>query len=304
MDMNPDFNKIVYFLKVSEKKNFSEAARELYISPQALNKQITLLEKELGEKLFHRTTRSMQLTEFGRFFCNQMLPVHQLYKMAVRDIEYYLNNEERILKIIFFQGMSKRHIVLPIMNELMVLLPDTQMELGAVEMDQAFEEVRSGKADLAITYAHEYEDAGDLGQIPIMKVPAAIVISYYHPWMVKEKITKEDMAAMPVLYLKRDKGPDTRGFYNDLKASAYHFTSTYNSMLAKLEAGKEYGVFPAMFENLEGDGFRAIELPETYAFDYTISVFYRKDNKFSDIITSLDFLADEIQEIWNKKKLI
>ena len=40
----PDFQKIQYFIKVASTLNFTKAAQELYISPQALNKQIARLE--------------------------------------------------------------------------------------------------------------------------------------------------------------------------------------------------------------------------------------------------------------------
>ena len=48
--------------------HFQSAADELFISQSTLSKHIAALEKELGQKLFHRTTRQVELTDFGRAF--------------------------------------------------------------------------------------------------------------------------------------------------------------------------------------------------------------------------------------------
>ena len=82
--MPADFNRIAFFLQVCESGSISKAAEHLYISPQALNKQMRVLEQELGEKLFQRTGRKLTLTGFGIFFRDQMRPVYQLYQTARR----------------------------------------------------------------------------------------------------------------------------------------------------------------------------------------------------------------------------
>jgi len=56
------------FVKVAETHSFSEAARRLRLSKSLVSRQIAALESELGARLFHRTTRSMTLTEAGRSY--------------------------------------------------------------------------------------------------------------------------------------------------------------------------------------------------------------------------------------------
>lgn len=53
------------FLKAAELGSFSEAARRLYISPSAVIQQIGALERELGVRLFDRTSQGVQLTRAG-----------------------------------------------------------------------------------------------------------------------------------------------------------------------------------------------------------------------------------------------
>lgn len=285
--MNLDFNKIIYFLKASEKLNFSEAAKELYISSQALTKQITTLENELGEKLFIRTTRSIKLTDFGKVFRNQMLPVKSRFDEAQYEIMKYLNRTEKKLRIDFFTAVSKQYTLLPIVNELMVKLPDVRIEIEAVEMDDTIEDIRSGKSDLAITQFIEYERCEDLEVIPLITMPASIIVSLYHPWVIKTSITKEDMEQMPLLLYSRRQEESPDSFYRHVKAADYHYTSNYNAMLATLELGRDYAVFPKMFENINQYHFKYFDLPKEYRFDCSVVLVYKKDNRFSSVFETL-----------------
>ncbi len=56
------------FVKVAETQSFSEAARRLNTSKSAISRNVGALEAELGARLFHRTTRSLALTEGGRAY--------------------------------------------------------------------------------------------------------------------------------------------------------------------------------------------------------------------------------------------
>ncbi len=54
------------FIRVAETGSFSAAAVKLRSSKSAVSRLIGALETELGARLFHRTTRSLTLTEVGR----------------------------------------------------------------------------------------------------------------------------------------------------------------------------------------------------------------------------------------------
>jgi DNA-binding transcriptional LysR family regulator len=54
------------FVRVAEAQSFSQAARRLRSSKSAVSRNVGALEAELGVRLFHRTTRSLALTEAGR----------------------------------------------------------------------------------------------------------------------------------------------------------------------------------------------------------------------------------------------
>jgi DNA-binding transcriptional LysR family regulator len=60
------------FVKVSETKSFTEAAARLGQSKSAMSRHISALEAELGARLFHRSTRTLALTEAGQSYYERM----------------------------------------------------------------------------------------------------------------------------------------------------------------------------------------------------------------------------------------
>lgn len=59
-------SKLILFADVIDSGNFSKAAKRRAVNRSLVSKQITALEKHLGVRLLHRTTRSLSLTDAGR----------------------------------------------------------------------------------------------------------------------------------------------------------------------------------------------------------------------------------------------
>ncbi|MGL6275334.1 LysR family transcriptional regulator [Aeromonas dhakensis] len=70
-----ELRSITTFVHTAELGSLSKAAEAQQISPQAASKALGQLESYLGVRLFHRTTRSMSLTEEGNdFWSRRSLP--------------------------------------------------------------------------------------------------------------------------------------------------------------------------------------------------------------------------------------
>lgn len=61
-----NYHHLHYFWAVAKEGNLTRAARQLHVSPSALSAQIKQLEAELGQLLFHRSGRTLALTEAGQ----------------------------------------------------------------------------------------------------------------------------------------------------------------------------------------------------------------------------------------------
>ena len=56
---------IAVFVQVVESGSFSDAARRLGSTPSSVSRSVSRLERQLGSKLLHRTTRKLRLSEAG-----------------------------------------------------------------------------------------------------------------------------------------------------------------------------------------------------------------------------------------------
>ena len=58
-----DIRILRYFIAVAEEGNITKAAARLHVSQPALSTQLAALEDELGQRLFERGARGIELTE-------------------------------------------------------------------------------------------------------------------------------------------------------------------------------------------------------------------------------------------------
>jgi len=66
--VNLDLNHVQAFVTAADTLNFGRAARQLHLTQQGLSHRITRLEQVLGERLFRRDARGVELTAAGRRF--------------------------------------------------------------------------------------------------------------------------------------------------------------------------------------------------------------------------------------------
>lgn len=76
MDINYELYKVFYH--VASSLSFSEASKQLFISQSAVSQSIKTLEKKLGQPLFIRSTKKVQLTSAGKVLLKHIEPAMNL----------------------------------------------------------------------------------------------------------------------------------------------------------------------------------------------------------------------------------
>nr|WP_216691268.1 LysR family transcriptional regulator [Enterococcus innesii] len=98
------------FITLTKYKNYSLAAEECYISQSTLSKRIKRLEHQLGVPLFERTTKSVELSEYGEVFKPYAEKMLSLENECFQELHSMLPKNQNTLIIGAIPSLAKYHL--------------------------------------------------------------------------------------------------------------------------------------------------------------------------------------------------
>lgn len=123
-----ELRSITTFVRTVELGSLSKAAEIQQISPQAASKALGQLEQYLGVRLFHRTTRSMSLTEEGRRFLEAARPSLAGLQQALQGARQIKEDIAGPLRIVGPRTVLQP-IIGPVLDEYCRLYPEVQPDV-------------------------------------------------------------------------------------------------------------------------------------------------------------------------------
>lgn len=135
-----EISQIRTLVLVSQLGSLAAAARTLNISPAAVSKQLTCLEKELGVLLLIRSTRRVEFTEIGVNYCVQCQRILEEVDTAANLISGAKKTPHGSLKIFSGRHFAAAYIV-PYLQKFLTRFPEIEvcLELGERIPDLEFE---------------------------------------------------------------------------------------------------------------------------------------------------------------------
>lgn len=120
-------SNIESFVRSADLGSFSAAARQLALTPAAVSRNVAQLERNLGVRLFQRSTRKLTLTEAGEQFLAAVGDNLNHIQAAISDLTQNSGQPAGALRISLSPGFGVEHI-LP-------LMPDFLQRYPAVTLD-------------------------------------------------------------------------------------------------------------------------------------------------------------------------
>ena len=274
-----EYRRIEYFLKAAEILNFTEAAKKLFITPQALTRQVSVLEAELGARLFDRTTRYVRLTDFGRECYSRFSVIKRDLDSAFRDMLILAKDSGEVIRIGFFSALPKNEIITPLLNLFSRKTPELKIEISSGNMDEIREWLASDEIDICITNTHDYENWREFETIDLLSAPADIVVAPSHPWAKKREVTEQDIESGSILLLKLNRPLEPDSFYRTVPFRRRRYAQNFDSMLVMLETGNDFAVFPRVFNHMFHADFIYFDLPDKLKFQFHTICAFKKTNK-------------------------
>lgn len=290
--------RILYFLEAAEAGSFSGAARNMYISAQALTKQMDLLEGELGGSLFERSRQGVTLTPLGSYARERFQKVEMEWRDAVESVRNRAADFRPRLRLGIFSAMPQESLVTPVLSFLMAVHPQYQLEINLLDLHEGKQLLLEHKLDLLLTNAHEEDAWGDCRCLAFGRYEAGIMVSLRHPWAIKDRVTPEEMRQYPCLKMDRNIGayrmPVKDSFYANIPCRETISVNNFDTLCALLHQGEAFGVFPRAFLGMEQGKIKTLPYPGRNFYFYT-ALIYWPDNELQGFATLMKDLQEEFE---------
>ncbi|MGB7990004.1 MAG: LysR family transcriptional regulator [Candidatus Methylophosphatis roskildensis] len=123
-----ELRAISTFVRAAELGSFNQVAIAQGMTPQAVSKAVRQLERHLGVRLFHRTTRRSSLTEDGRRFLEAVKPSLEGMLDALSRIRRTAQDDEGLIRVTAPRPIGRR-VLLPLIEEFRQSYPKVEIEL-------------------------------------------------------------------------------------------------------------------------------------------------------------------------------
>jgi DNA-binding transcriptional LysR family regulator len=115
------------FVRASENGSFSAAARKLGLTAAAVSRNVAMLERNLGVRLFQRTTRKLTLTEAGEQFLVSIDANLDALQAAIAETAAHNSEPAGVLKVSLSPTFGVRFI-LPLLPSFLAKYPKIKPE--------------------------------------------------------------------------------------------------------------------------------------------------------------------------------
>lgn len=186
-----ELRQLKYFIAVARTLNFTEAARQLYITQGTLSQQLRQLEYELGTMLFERSSRNVSLTEAGETLlplAQQMLEVSDLCTTKMRDLR---NGIGGILRI--GVSSSMRSFVNSCCRRYIDEYPEVSLHISTGSTMEMLEKLRANELDLVVSLCQQEPDPALVSTI-LFRTQLAAIMDKNHILANRNCVTFNDLS--------------------------------------------------------------------------------------------------------------
>lgn len=190
-----ELRQLKYFVKTAHALNFSEAARQLYISQSTLSQQIRQLENELSCELFVRDSHKVTLTEFGE----RLLPLASkcMYDAdnCVMEIANLKNMNVGTLNIGVTFTFSK--IMWYTMKEFLYAFKGVKLNVVYTNTQTLKKMLRKHEIDFALAYKSE-DDTEDFDSYELFSTQLCAVLPKGHALAERKSLSLTELQGFPI----------------------------------------------------------------------------------------------------------
>ena len=264
-----NIQQLRYVVAIANSGTFREAAEKMYVSQPSLSISVRDLEKELGFKIFRRTSSGTFLTRRGMEFYEKAQDVVKGFDIFQNQ---YASPEEEKKEF----SISSQHydFLPPLMTEFSIRYPENKnFRIFESTTVQILDEVAQGHSELGIIYLNRQNTKGIMQRVDKLGLEVVDLIPFQthiylrkgHSLAKKKKLVMEDLAQLPTVRFTQEK--DEYLYYSenfvDTSSSSQMFNvtdrATLNGILERTDA---YATGSGFLDSQSVNGITVIPLED------------------------------------------
>ncbi|NDB43535.1 MAG: LysR family transcriptional regulator [Betaproteobacteria bacterium] len=186
-----------HFIGLAKAGSFVKASSQMFLTQPALSRSIKSLEDELGQLLFDRSGKKIDLTPFGRSTlqrCQDLMEEVEALKQAGKALERTDKGHVRL-------GLSSGPgaiLTAPIMRHFSKYFPQFHVEILRANTEALTHMLRERNVDAMVVDIRSMRPAADLHVTEIGEMKGAFMCRKHHPLAKLSKVSFKQLRQYPV----------------------------------------------------------------------------------------------------------
>ncbi len=292
-----------FFDEVAKQGSIRKAAKILNISSTSVNRNILGNEKQLGVKLFHRSSEGVKLTSAGSIVlehCRKTLFDFERVSLLIKDIRDMRTGHVEIMTL---DSISLG--ILPIiLDQFAETYPQVTYSVTTAQPDEILKSVAEENTDIGISFVDD--DHPGIRSLTEKSAPIGVIVLPNHPLAERNKLNVEDLAGFPMI-----RSIDARGGHSLIDQvvsdiapllSTTLFTNSQPMAKEMIMRGRGLGLYTKLgfLKEIEANKLRYVplEVPHLNAFKLGVIVSDR-----TNMAPIKHILCDEIAKAFSLIRL-
>lgn len=188
-------------LSVVKHRNFTRASEEVCLSQPALSQKIKQLEEQLGVALLDRSHRIVRPTDVGEVYLEHARRALNELEMGYRAIHDVQDLSRGSLRVGFTPTFSA-YLIGPLFKRFYQLYPNIKLHLRELSQEQVEKDLQENGLDLGLAFVSH--NAEHIDYHPLFSEALAVAVGENSPLYSKEKMTLDEISAVPMALLSQD----------------------------------------------------------------------------------------------------
>lgn len=196
--MTVDLRKLKQVVVAARLGSLSRAAEELHLSQPAISRNISLVEEQLGVRIFNRSAQGIELSEVGKVAIREVEKLLEQANIFEHNWNLYRKGESGRLRFGVWSLVGS--VILPrLLRHMATHRPKLKLWASVNDHPKLLEDLYSRESEFLVCRGDQIPSAPDLVSEHLGDIRFCAFVRIDHPLTKQKEVTHKDMAEYTIL---------------------------------------------------------------------------------------------------------